>query len=468
MERERFVVIGGVAAGMSAASRAKRNKPEMSVTVLERGKFVSYGSCGLPYFVSDLVKDVQGLVVHDATFFMEKRGIEVLTRHEVTGIDTKDKVVLAQNLENGDEITLRYDKLAICTGASPLRPELPGADLKNVFVIRTAEDGVILKDFIRETAPKMAIIIGAGLIGLEMAEAFRARGLDVAVLKRPGRSILRMFDDDMAELVEKELKRNSVDVARNAAIQGFEGDSEGRVRLAILDGKSYPADLILLATGSRPNSALAKQAELEVAPNGTIVVNERMQASKPVIFAAGDCVGQRHLITGKDVYIPRGTTANKQGRVAGDNASGGNDVFKGVVGTAVSKIFDLTVACTGLSSAEATSEGYDFATSTIAHPSHGHTYLNPEPEDITIKLVMDRRTGKLLGAQMVGKLGVAKRIDVFAAALQGDMTVEEISRLDLSYSPPFAPVWDSILVAANMGLRNLLSKDTHSSKTEQK
>jgi NADPH-dependent 2,4-dienoyl-CoA reductase/sulfur reductase-like enzyme len=240
------------------------------------------------------------------------------------------------------------------------------------------------------------------------------------------------------------------------------------VRLAILDGKSYATDLILLATGSRPNSALAKQAELEVAPNGTIVVNERMQASKPDIFAAGDCVGQRHLITGKDVYMPRGTTANKQGRVAGDNASGGNDVFKGVVGTAVSKIFDLTVACTGLSSAEAAGEGYDYATSTIAHPSHGHTYLNPEPEDITIKLVMDRRTGKLLGAQMVGKLGVAKRIDVFAAALQGGMTVEEISRLDLSYSPPFAPVWDPILVAANMGLRNLLSKDTHSIKTEPK
>lgn len=456
-ERERFVVIGGVAAGMSAASRAKRNKPEMEVTVLERGKFVSYGSCGLPYFVSDLVKDVQGLVVYDATFFKEKRGIDVLTRHEVTRIDTQRKLVFARNLEKSKEITFGYDKLAICTGASPIQPELPGADLRNVFVIRTAEDGIILKDFIGEAAPSMAVIIGAGLIGLEMAEALRARGLEVAVIKRPGSSILKMFDDDMAELVEEELKRNDVDVVKNAVIQGFEGDSEGRARLVVIEGRSYPADLILLAAGSRPNSALAKQAELGVAPNGTIVVDERMQTSNRDIFAAGDCVGQKHLITGKDVYIPRGTTANKQGRVAGDNASGRDDVFKGVVGTAVSKIFDLTVARAGLSSAEAVGENYNFVTSTVAHPSHGHTYPNPEPEDITIKLVMDRRTGKLLGAQMVGKIGVAKRIDVFATALQGGMTVEEISRLDLSYSPPFAPFWDSILVAANVGLRKLLS-----------
>ena len=456
MEKERFVVIGGVAAGMSAASRAKRNKPDMEVVVLERGNFVSYGSCGLPYFVSDLVKDVQGLVVYDASFFREKRGIEVLIRHEVTRIDPNKKIVFARNLEGGEEITLGYDKLAICTGASPVYPELPGIDLKNIFVIRTAEDGVFLKDFIGEAAPRTAVIIGAGLIGLEMAEALRARGLEVAVIKRPGRNILKIFDDDMAQLVEDELKRKGVELVKDAVIQGFEGDSEGRARLVVLEGKSYPVDLVLLATGSRPNSALAREAGLEVAPNGTIVVDERMQASNPDIFAAGDCVGQRHLITGKDVYIPRGTTANKQGRVAGENASGGNDVFKGIVGTAVSKIFDLTVARTGLSSAEAAAEGYDFVTSTVAHPSHGDTYPDPEPEDITIKLVMDKKTGKLLGAQMIGKIGVAKRIDVFAAALQSGMTVEETSRLDLSYSPPFAPVWDPILVAANVGLRKLV------------
>jgi len=289
---------------------------------------------------------------------------------------------------------------------------------------------------------------------LEMAEAFKAIGLEVTVIKRPG-SILKMFDDDMVKLVEEELKAKGVDLVKDAVIQGFEGDTQGKVTAVVLAQGTYEADLVLLAIGSKPNSDLARQAGLEVAANGTIVVSERMQTSNPDIFAAGDCVGQKHLITGKDVYIPRGTTANKQGRVAGDNASGGNEVFKGVLGTAVSKIFDLTVARTGLSSAEASAEGYDFVTSTVAHPSHAHTYLNPEPEDITIKLIIERTTGKLLGAQMIGRIGVAKRIDVFAAALHNDMTVEEISGLDLSYSPPFAPVWDSILVAANVALRKL-------------
>ena len=454
MDSERFVVIGGVAAGMSAASRAKRNKPNMEVVVLERGSFVSYGSCGLPYFVSDLVKDVEGLVVHDAAFFKQKRGIDVLLEHEVTKIDPRAKLVFAQNHDQNDEVKLSYDKLAICTGAAPVYPNLPGIDLKNIFVIRTAEDGVTLKNFIAEAAPKKAVIIGAGFIGLEMAEAFRCTGLHVTVIKRPG-SILKMFDDDMVKLVEAELESNGVELIKDAAIQGFEGNKESQVRAVILAQRTYQADLVLLATGSKPNSHLAAQAELNIAANGTVIVDDRMRTSNRDIFAAGDCVGQRHLVTGKDVYVPRGTTANKQGRIAGENASGGQEVFEGILGTAVSKIFDLTVARTGLSCAEASAEGYDFVTSTVVHPSHAHTYPNPEPEDITIKLIAERPTGKLLGAQMIGRIGVAKRIDVFAAALHGGMAVEEISRFDLSYSPPFAPVWDPILVAANITSRRL-------------
>ena len=454
MNKERFIVIGGVAAGMSAASRAKRNRPDTQVVVLEKGSFVSYGSCGLPYFISGLVKDIHGLVVHDVAFFKQKRGIDVLTRHEVTKIDSQAKVVFARNLEQDEEIELSYDKLAICTGASPSYPNLPGVDLKNVFVIRTAEDGSVLKDFLKQAVPKRAAIIGAGFIGLEMAEAFTARGLDVTVIKRSG-SILKMFDDDMVKLVEDELETKGVELIKDAIIQGFEGDREGKVRAVVLAQGTRQADLVLLATGSKPNSDLARQAGLEIAPNGTIVVDDRMQTSNPDIFAAGDCVGQKHIITGKDVYIPRGTTANKQGRIAGENASGGNEVFEGIVGTAVSKIFDLTVARTGLTFAEASAEGYDFVSSTVAHPSHAHTYPNPEPKDITIKLIGERATGTLLGAQMIGVIGVAKRIDVLAIAVSQGMTVGEISSLDLSYSPPFAPVWDPILVAANVALRKL-------------
>jgi len=453
-DKKRALVIGGVAAGMSAASRIRRNKPGWEVTVVERGKFVSYGSCGLPYFVSDLVKDVQGLVVYSADFFRENRGIDVLLRHEATRIDLEGKLVFARDLDRSQGMKLPYDKLVICTGASPSRPSFPGIELKNIFVIRTAEDGVALKTFIKQEGPRKVAIIGAGLIGLEMAEAFKARGLEVTVIKRPG-SILKMFDDDMAAKVEAELKDKKVELIKNAIIQGFEGDSDGRVRAVALADRSCDVDFVLLAIGARPNSSQAEEAGLKVSSNGTIAVDGRMQTSNPEVFAAGDCVGQRHFITGKEVYIPRGTTANKQGRVAGENASGGNDVFEGVVGTAVSKIFDLTVARTGLSSAEATKEGYDFMTSKVAHPSHGHTYPNPPAEDITVKLVVEKPTGKLLGAQMIGRMGVAKRIDVFATALQNGMTVDDITRLDLSYSPPFAPFWDSILVAANVALRKL-------------
>jgi NADPH-dependent 2,4-dienoyl-CoA reductase/sulfur reductase-like enzyme len=450
---EKFLVIGGVAAGMSAASRAKRRKPDMEVTVLERGSFVSYGSCGLPYYVSDLVKDVQGLVVYDAAFFREKRGIDVLIRHEATKIDPEAKTVSARDLDSGEEMKLDYDKLAICTGASPSRPPFPGVDLKNVFVIRTAEDGIALKSFIKDSGPKRAAIIGAGLIGLEMAESLKENEIEVLVIKRPG-SILKMFDDDMAGMVEDELREKGVTLIKEAKIEGFEGNKEGQVKSVVLEDKSYDVDFVLLATGSTPNSSLAKEAGIEVAPNGTIVVDDRMQVSHPDIFAAGDCVGQKHMITGKDVYIPRGTTANKQGRIVGENAGGGNEIFEGVLGTAVSKIFDLTVARTGLSSAEAALEGFDFVTSTVAHPSHGHTYPNPEPEDMTIKLIVER-TGRLLGAQIVGRIGVAKRIDVFATALYNKMTVDQIANLDLCYSPPYAPVWDPILVAANVAQRKI-------------
>jgi len=457
MNNERFLVIGGVAAGMSAASRFRRNKPEAEVTVIQNGEYVSYGSCGLPYFISGLVKDVHGLVVYDAEFFKKKRNINILSWHEATKIDPAAKVVLARDLKEGREIKLSYDKLAICTGASPFKPAIPGNELKNIFVIRTAEDGVILRNFIEKEAPQKAAIIGAGPIGMEMTEALSVRGIEVTVIKRPG-SILRMFDDDMVAKVEEELKGKNVNLIKNAIIQGFEGDKEGKVRTVVLADTRYDVDFILLATGSKPNSRLAREAGLKVNADETIAVDERMQTSNPDIFAAGDCVGQKDLLTGKEVYFPRGTTANKQGRIAGENASGGNEAFEGITGTLVSKIFDLTVARTGLSSQEAAAAGYDFVTSTISHPDHAFTYPDPAPENITTKLIMDRKTGRLLGAQMIGKhknMGVAKRIDVFATALQNKMTVDEINRLDLAYSPPYSPFYDNILIAAEVGLRKL-------------
>jgi NADPH-dependent 2,4-dienoyl-CoA reductase/sulfur reductase-like enzyme len=457
MNRERFLVIGGVAAGMSAASRFRRNRPEAEVIVVQNGEYVSYGSCGLPYFVSGQVKNVQGLVVYDADFFRQKRDINVLKWHEAIKINPAARTVTARDLREDKEIELSYDKLAICTGASPVRPNLPGNNLGNIFVIRSAEDGARLRDFLEKERPAKAAIIGAGPVGLEMAESLSTRGIKTTLIKRPG-SILKMFDDDMVTMVEEELEKKGVTLVKNASIQSFTGDDKGNVREVVLADARHEVDFVLLATGATPNSKLAEEAGFSVNANGTIAVNEMMQTSIEDVFAAGDCVGQKHLVTGKEVYFPRGTTANKQGRIAGENAAGGEATSPAIAATLVSKVFDLTIARTGLSSREAEVAGYNFAVSTIAHPDHAFTYPEPAPEDITTKLIMDRKTGKLLGAQMIGShknMGVAKRIDIFATALYKGMTVAEINELDLSYSPPYSPFYDNILIATEVGLKKL-------------
>jgi len=449
MAAPRFVVIGGVAAGMSAASRAKRNMPDMEVTVLEKGSFVSYGACGLPYYVADLVKDVKGLVVYEASFFREKRGIDVRIKHEAVRIDTAKKLVITKDLEKDVEIELPWDTLAICTGAAARIPPLQGRDSANVFVLKTAMDGIAIKDFITRKEPRSAAIIGAGFIGLEAADAFSAHGMEVTVIKRPG-SILKMFDEDMVELVENELDNRGVRLIRDADIISIETGDDGMARKVVLADQSVEADMILFATGVKPASDLAREAGLELDEFRAIAVDSSMRTSHPDVYAAGDCVAQKHLITGKNVYVPRGTTANKQGRVAGDNASGGSSVFEGIAGTGICKIFDLTVALTGLSEQQAKKEGFNVLATRISHGSHAHTYPNPEPEPITIKLVTDRKSHRLLGGQMIGKLGVGKRIDILVATIQAGMTVEQLSNLDLSYAPPYAPVWDAVLIAANV------------------
>jgi NADPH-dependent 2,4-dienoyl-CoA reductase/sulfur reductase-like enzyme len=454
MIKANLVVIGAQAAGMSAASRAKRKKPEMDILVLEKGDHVSYGACGLPYFVADLVKEMEGLVVHSALFFKEKRGIPILTRHECIAIHPVEKTVVARSLDSGEEVTIQYDGLVIGTGNEPTWPEaLSGRELQGAFTLKTIEDGMKIKSYIEELTPKSAVIIGAGIIGLEMAEALSVRGMAVTILKRPG-SILRMLDDAMTLLVEEELAKHGVVLIKNAEITSINGEN-GVVKSVTSNQTEYPADLVLVAAGATPRSALAQASGLAIGSFGEIVVDDRMMTSDPFIYACGDCVGQIHRVSGQPVYQPRGTTANKQGRIAGENAAGGDDRFPGILGTAVCKIFDLEVACTGLNETTAKHAGFDAAVSDISHPSHAHTYPHPHPEPIHIRLVLEKGSGRLLGAQMVGKIGVAKRIDVFATAIYNEMTVQEIGNLDLSYSPPFAPVWDAVLVAANAAVKKI-------------
>lgn len=442
---ERLVVIGGVAAGMSAASRARRLNPKIEIMVFEKSGFVSYGSCGLPYFVSDVIKAPENLVVYDAKFFKEKRNIDVYLHHEVLKIFPAKRIVLVKDLEKDKEFEVGYDKLVIATGARAVKPNIKGIDLNGIFTIRFLEDGIAIKNFIRENSPKKALIIGAGYIGMEMAEALVSLGIDVTIVEVMP-NILGSMDDEINEVVEAELQKNGVKLLKSTSVVEFVGD--GFVRKAILNnGSSLDVDLVIVGAGIKPNSEIARDAGIEIGRSGAIAVNQRMETNIPGVFAAGDCAEAFHLVLGRPVYIPLGTTANKQGKVAGENAVGGNAIFKGIVGTAVFKVFELEVARTGISEKQAKEEGIDYVSTVIEHSSRAHYY--PGGSKIRVKLIAERKTGRLLGAEMVGRDGVAKRIDVFATALHARMSIDEIAGLDLSYAPPFAPVWDPILIAAN-------------------
>ncbi len=451
---ERLVVIGGVAAGMSAASSAKRIRPEMEVTVLERDSSISYGACSLPYYISDDVRDINDLVVLTPEAAERERGITVLTRHEALFIDAQEKEISARDLREGREVTVPYDKLVLATGGVPIIPPLPGKDLKNIFTIRTLNDGLAIKRYIDKEQPKRAVIVGGGYIGMEMCESFRKRGLEVTVIEKMDR-VLGTMDREVTAIVEEKLAAKGVQLIKETSVEGFKG-AGGVVKKVITDRGErgeFEADLVLLAVGVRPDARLAEATGMALGARGAVAVDEHLRTSTPDIYAAGDCAEALHLVTGKKVYIPLGTTANKQGRVAGENVAGLSSVFEGVVGTAVTKIFDLEVARTGLTALEARNGGYEHFSSTIQGWSRSRAYPGGKP--ITITYVVEEGTGRLLGAQMVGEEGVAHRIDTIAAALYSQMTVEDVARLDLSYAPPFATVWDPILIAANVAVKRL-------------
>jgi NADPH-dependent 2,4-dienoyl-CoA reductase/sulfur reductase-like enzyme len=449
MAREQLVIIGGVAAGMSAASRARRLAPEMEIIVLEKGQDVSYGTCGLPYLLSGQVKDPQELVVYTADFFRAKRNIDVRLGHEAVEIEPGKKTVHA--LAGSQPIALKYDKLVIAAGGAPAM-QIPGAALKNVFTCNDLAGTLRLHHWLDEHKLRRAVIIGSGYIGLEVAEAFVVRGLEVTVLERSA-ELLEGVEAEIAEPLEEVLKRHGVRVIRSAAATSITGNAAG-LAVAVQNGSagSIPADLVLLATGIVPRSELAAKAGVPLGPTGAIAVDERMQTQLSSIYAAGDCAETMHLVTGKPTYFPLGTTANKQGRVAGENAAGGNAHFAGIVGTMVTKVFELGVARTGLSMRQAREHGF-LPEAVVVKSTSRARYFRGKP--IFVKLIWDRASGRLLGCQMAGEEGVAKRIDVAAMALHGRMRVPDMVHLDLSYAPPFAPVWDPILIAAGEAVKKM-------------
>ncbi len=449
--KERLVVIGGVAAGMSAASAAKRIRPEMEVVVLEKSRFISYGVCSVPYFISDEIKDYRDLLAVTPEDAQTERGILVRTLHEATAIFPGTREVLVRCHAKNKEERTAFDSLVIATGAVPIKPALPGVDLKQIFALRTLDDGIEIKRFIEGKDKLKGVIVGGGYIGLEMCESLRKRGVDVTLIEKMDR-VLGTMDQSITGIVEETLKREGVRIFKETAVLGFEG-SEGVVTRVLTAKGDFQADFVILAVGVRPESTLSEAAGIALGVNKAITVDEHMRTNFPSIFAAGDCADALSIVTGKKVYIPLGTTANKQGRVAGENAAYRATVFEGVAGTAQTKVFDLEVARTGLTSLDAERERIPYVTSTIQGRSRAKGY--PAGKPITITYVVEQDTGRLLGAQMVGQEGVAHRIDTLAAALYGKMTVEDVARLDLGYAPPFATVWDPILIAANVALKKI-------------
>jgi NADPH-dependent 2,4-dienoyl-CoA reductase/sulfur reductase-like enzyme len=448
---ERLVVIGGCAAGMSAASKARRLNPDLEIIVYEKTGFVSYGSCGLPYYVSGLIEDHNTLVVRTPAQFA-KRDIEVHLHHEVTEIDTGNRRVRVTNLKDGSGSWYEsYDKLLIATGGRPtMLPNLSLGDLGGVFVMHAVEDGVATRDFIQRERPKNVVVIGAGYIGLEMAESFHELGLETTVIGRPPQ-VLKRFDADMAQLVQDELESKGIQLSLGDEVKALQGDAQGRVRRVISSKDTFEADLVLLAMGVRPNAALAETAGVALGETGAIATDPQMRTNLPSVFAAGDCAEAYHRITRRGAYIPLGTTANKQGRVAGANLGGGHAEFEGIVGTAITKVLDVYAALTGLVEKEAQALGYAVQSTTIKAGSRAHYYPGGRP--MHVKLVVEESSGRLLGGQIVGDEGAGPRIDVLATALHQGMTIEKLSRLDLAYVPPIAPVWDPLLVAANVALK---------------
>jgi NADPH-dependent 2,4-dienoyl-CoA reductase/sulfur reductase-like enzyme len=449
-----IAVIGGVAAGTSAASQAKRRLPDADVILLELGSFVSYSACGIPYNLQDPLKPIEELVVVSAGKFRSERHVDVRLRHEVLAIEPKSKRLRVRDHAAGQEYALEYDELVISTGAQAVPLQVTGRDLPGVFLLRELSDGAEIKQYLADHAPKSAIVVGGGYIGMEMAEALRALGLSVRLLEK-GPDVVPGFDPQIAQLVREELAHHDVSVETGVTLKAIESDSKSNPSTLVLstDHAQFTADLVLIATGIRPNVALASAAGVQLGETGAIAVDDRQRTNLAHVWAAGDCAESVHRVTGKPVWIPLGTTANKQGKVAGANAAGCDERFFGIVGTAVFKLFDLQVARTGLGPSELKKLGIDALVSVSTHKSRASSVSGAEP--IRTLLFVERETGRLLGAQMAGRDGVAHRIDVFATALSAGLNVKQIEALDLAYAPPFAQVYDPITIAATVARKAL-------------
>ncbi len=454
---KKIVVIGGVAAGLKAASKARRNDPQAQITVIERGELISYGACGMPYFVAAEVDQVNDLMKTPAgalrtpAFFKSVKNIDVLTQTEAMKIDRSAKTVLVKNLITGEEAILPYDKLVIGTGASPVRPPLPGIELGNIFTLWHPRDAEAVRKGVQTGKFSKAVIIGAGLVGMEMAEALREWELDVTVVEMQQQVFPAFLDPDVAGMVHKYAAEKNIQLLTGEKVTSFVGEQV--VSAVETDKRSIPADLVILALGARPNAALARAAGLAIGVTGAIAVDARMQTSDPDIYAGGDCVENTNIISGRKVFAPMGSTANKQGRIIGDNICGGDEKFRGVLNTVVVRVVTMNIGKTGLTEREAKELGYEYFTVMVS--AYDKPHYMPGAKLLSVKLIVEAQTRKLLGLQAAGEGEVAKRVDVAASVLTLGGTINDLFDIDLSYAPPYNSPIDIIAVAANAAMNKL-------------
>lgn len=452
----KVLIIGGVAAGTKVAAKLKREDRSSEVTILTNSKDISYAGCGLPYYVGEVIKDKSALIVNTPESFSRLTGAEVLTEMEATAVDREAKTVKARSLQDGQEKEFSYDKLVIATGASPIHPNLPGMDLKNIFYMRTPEDAFALRDAIKEIPAKRAVVVGGGFIGLEVAENLAAEGIRVSVIDM-AQHTLPGFDPEIAEYVENRLADEGIMVFPETKLEGVEGD--GKVEKVLTSRRAMKADLAVMSIGIRPNTAFLEGSGIELNPNRTVAVNQQMQTNDPDIYAVGDCAGVTNRITGKTVWSPMGSSANIEGRRTAKNMAGENRPYPGVLGTGVCKLPGMNVGRTGLSETQAREAGFHPISAVCVVDDKAHYY--PGADSFVIKMTADAETGKFLGIQVVGPGAVDKIVDIAVTALTLKADLSQLEDMDLAYAPPFSTAIHPFSQALNI-LENKMSGEMDS------
>lgn len=442
----KVVIVGGVAGGATAAARIRRLDEMAEITVFERSGYVSYANCGLPYYIGGIIEDSRELTLQTPESFLERFRIEMKVRHEVMAIHPDRKTVSVKNLENGQEFEEKYDKLLLSPGAVPTKPRLSGMELESVFTLRTVEDTLRIREYIDKNKPKSAVLAGGGFIGLELAENLRELGMDVTIVQQP-KQLMNPFDPDMAAFIHGTVRKHGINLALGHTVEGFVKKEKG-IEVLLAEEESLHADLVILAIGVTPDTHLAKEAGIELGIRGSIVVNDRMETSIPDIYAVGDAVQIKNYVTGQDALISLAGPANKQGRIAADNICGGSSHYQGSLGSSVIKVFDLTAAVTGINEKTAKQKNMNIDSVVLSPMSHAGYY--PGGKVMIMKVIFEKETYRLLGAQIVGYEGVDKRLDVMAAAIQAGIKASDLKDLDLAYAPPYSSAKDPVNMAGFM------------------